>query len=79
MGDLPLCPLVLILTAIPREHQGLSSNLTLFKFKSLVLLFIRCTRLEETESPSPERVYPEFKKAVWNSKAPDSYSLDLVP
>lgn len=59
MGDLPLCPLALILTAIPRDHQGLSSNLILFKFKSLVLLFIRCTRREETESPSPERVYPK--------------------
>lgn len=78
MGDLPLCPLTLILTAIPRGHQGLSSNLILFKFKSLVLLFIRCTRREETESPSPERVYPEFKKGVWNSKTPNS-SLDLVP
>lgn len=74
MGDLPLGPLALSLTA---EGQGLSSNLILFKLKSLGLLVIRHTRWEETESPSPKRLCPEFKREDWNSKAPDSRP-DLV-
>lgn len=75
MGDLPLGPLALSLTA---EGQGLSSKPILFKLKSLGLLLIRHTRWEETESPSPKRLCPEFKREDWNSKAPDSRP-DLVP